>query len=541
MGGGEPRIDHRQDERVRQNLGPLVSDEPGLSDLRTSDEPGFTGERELALGLSESHTHFRQVFDHAPIGIGLRSLDGRLIQSNEAMCRITGYDADQLRGMATLGITHPDDRELDAQLARELLAGERDSYEIEKRYVRADGRVAWVEVHCSLLRDADGEPQSVVGHVVDVDERRRAQEELRVSESRFRRAFDGALVGMVLTEPGGRVRRVNPTFCEMLGRTEEELLGIDFRDFTHPDDRATDAAHVAAMRSGERDGDRWDKRYIDSGGRTVWVELSTSLIRDDEGEPLYHVTQVHDISARKRADQLKEEFIATVSHELRSPLTSIQGYVELLAEEERSPRDQQWLEVIARNSHRLQRLVDDLLFIAQARAETLTLKRAEVDLEALLREAVEGTAPRAAEQGLDLHLDVAPVTIAHADADRLGQAVDNLISNALKYTPRAGRIDVRLERRGDEAAITVADTGIGMSEEDRQRLFERFFRASSAVDAAIPGVGLGLSIVRAIVDLHDGEIRVESAEGRGTSFEIVLPVGQRPPAAVSARKQSAVA
>jgi PAS domain S-box-containing protein len=314
----------------------------------------------------------------------------------------------------------------------------------------------------------------------------------------------------------------------MLGRTEEELMGMHFGELTHPDDLPIEQEYLRAMVEGEIDGKRWEKRFLHSSGRVVWVELSASLIRDGDGQPLYFAAQMSDISARKRADQLKDEFIATVSHELRSPLTSIQGYVELLTEEEeRSEQDQHWLDVIARNAHRLRRLVDDLLFIAQARAETLAVERADVELADLLHEAVDGACPRANERGVALALHAEPLVIPDSDADRLGQAVDNLISNALKYTSAGGRIDVRLERRGDRAAIAVEDTGIGMSEGDVEQLFERFFRASTAIDNAIPGVGLGLSIVKEIVDLHGGEVTVASTEGVGTKFEILLPAGPR--------------
>jgi PAS domain S-box-containing protein len=496
-----------------------------------------TSEVEAVATLRDREAEFRLLAENSTDMITRFTPDGRLLYVSPASRQLLGYDPEELIGTFDFDLIHPDDVP-GASEERDAAVGGGGDGALRVRLRRKDG--SWVPVEAigrMALDPRTGEVVEVQSSVRSIEERMRAERELRVSESRFRSAFDDALVGMALTGVDGHIKTVNRTLCRMLGRTQEDLVGIHISDLTHPEDRDKNAENVKAIIAGETDGGRWDKRYLDASGQTIWVELSTSLVRDEDGRPNYFVTQIIDISARKRAEQLKDEFIATVSHELRSPLTSIQGYVELLAEQEGRPeQDVRWLEVIGRNSHRLRRLVDDLLFIAQARAETLALDRTDVDLARVLRDAVDGTAPRAVERDVELALQAEAVVVANADADRLGQAVDNLISNALKYTPPGGRIDVRLERRGDSAAIAVADTGIGMSQEDVDRLFERFFRASTAVDNAIPGVGLGLSIVKAIVDLHGGDVAVESVEGSGTTFEILLPVGPRPPHVVAARR-----
>jgi two-component system phosphate regulon sensor histidine kinase PhoR len=525
-----PQIDFRADPRAAASVGRLIAAEPELGHFFGTYGAEVASERDaaeraLALALMESRERFAQVFDRAPVGMALHTLEGRFVAVNQELCRLSGYDAEFLRGKTLADVTPPEDHDTDIELLGEMVAGESNSYTIEKRSRFANGRIVWTEVSASLIRDQSGDPQYVVAYVKDVDERHRAQDDLRASESRFRSAFDNALVGMAIMGVDGRARQVNATLSEMLGRSKHELAGMHFGDVTHPDDVPADRENLRSILSGERDGGRWDKRYVHSSGRTVWVELSVSLVRDDDGEPHHYVAQVNDIGDRKRADQLKDEFIATVSHELRSPLTSIQGYVELLAEdEERSELDRRWLGIVDRNAHRLRRLVDDLLFMAQAKAQTLTVQRTDVDLAELVRKAVEGAAPGATEHGVELAVSVdGAIVVPNTDADRIGQAVDNLISNALKYTEPGGGVDVRVEARGDRAAISVADTGIGMSPDDVERLFERFFRASTAIDSAIPGVGLGLSIVKVIVDLHGGEVTVDSRKGVGTTFEILLP------------------
>jgi signal transduction histidine kinase len=254
--------------------------------------------------------------------------------------------------------------------------------------------------------------------------------------------------------------------------------------------------------------------------------VSTVLVREGDGTPRHFITQMADISERRRAERLKEEFLATISHELRTPLTSIKGYVDMLTEEEElSPAARRnAIAVIQRNAERLSRLVEDVQFVAQARAESLSMSRAEVQLDRVVLECVEWAAARGADRGIALNADTEPLSLPAADKDRLAQAVDHLVSNALNYTPPGGRVDVRVAREDDEAVVEVADTGVGLSAEDAAQLFERFFRASSAVDDAVPGIGLGLSVVKAIVDLHGGRVDVDTHVGAGTTVRVRLPL-----------------
>jgi signal transduction histidine kinase/CHASE3 domain sensor protein len=257
-------------------------------------------------------------------------------------------------------------------------------------------------------------------------------------------------------------------------------------------------------------------------------ERYCTFAHDASSTTVGRLVVLRDVTAEREAERLKDEFFALVSHELRTPLTSILGYVELLLEldgdDPADPRRRRFLDIVERNARRLLRLVGDLLFVAQVEAGRLSLERREVDLAALARECVDAARPRAAAAEIELTVsaDSAPPTAG--DPDRLAQAVDNLISNALKFTPAGGAVTVRLRVRGDRAAIEVADTGPGIPDDEHERLFERFFRARQATDEAIPGVGLGLAIVKAIVDAHGGAVSVESHLGAGTTFHIELPL-----------------
>jgi signal transduction histidine kinase len=229
-------------------------------------------------------------------------------------------------------------------------------------------------------------------------------------------------------------------------------------------------------------------------------------------------------------DRLKDEFVALVSHELRTPLTSIRGYLELIREGKAgrtTKRQDQFLEVMNRNSDRLLRLVSDLLFVAQAESGKVTLDFQALDLAEVTREAVDATRPLATKKAIALNVEAKKNLQLSADRARVVQLLDNLLSNAVKFTPEGGRVDVLVSAENGHAVLEVADSGIGIPRAEQDRLFERFYRASTATEQAVPGTGLGLAIAKAIVEAHGGRIGVESDEGTGSRFRVELPVRQR--------------
>jgi signal transduction histidine kinase len=272
------------------------------------------------------------------------------------------------------------------------------------------------------------------------------------------------------------------------------------------------------------DGERRDEVVL-QGGRRTFARYAAP-VRDGRGRLIGRLLVVRDITAEREAERAKQDFFALVSHELRTPLTAILGYVELLLSDDVSafpPEHARHLEVIERNARRLVRLVGDLLFAAQVEGAPLLLEPAEVDLAALVGDAVELARCRAEEAGIVLETELAHVERCVGDRDRLAQVLDNLLSNALKFTPPGGRIAVRLEGEGPYARIVVADTGVGIPAEDQPHLFDRFYRARNATGRSIPGLGLGLTIVRTIVEGHGGTVSVHSEAGDGATFTVLLP------------------
>lgn len=228
-----------------------------------------------------------------------------------------------------------------------------------------------------------------------------------------------------------------------------------------------------------------------------------------------------------QADLMKDEFIALVSHDLRTPLTSIIGYVELALDDDGgAPLDEErrrYIEVVARSSDRLLRLVDDLLLAARLQSGRFILSIEDTDLESVAADALDEAHARADRKGVSLFLSCdGPIRI-ECDRRRLLQLLDNLVGNAVKFTPEGGRVELRVERTLTGAAIEVQDTGIGIPSGEEERIFERFYRAKSSVSEQVPGTGLGLFIARAIAERHGGTLVGQRREGGGSIFRLELP------------------
>jgi PAS domain S-box-containing protein len=330
------------------------------------------------------------------------------------------------------------------------------------------------------------------------------------------------------------------------GLAAEELIGkTDFDVFGDQHAAAAFEDEQRIIRTGEPVVGKLEQETY-GGQADCWVSSTKMPLRDRQGRIIgtfgisRDVTtqvkaenavaqQARELSAQnerlRELDGLKDEFIGLISHELRTPLASIIGYVELLREERTGGVNVgRFTEVISRNAQRLLRLVGDLLFVSRIQSGSIDVELRSTDLADIAGQAVEEMRPAAQRKHIDLALSVTAAPRLAVDPTRIAQLLANLISNAVKFTPDGGRVEVRLGTEGDQAVLAVADTGIGIPAADRARIFERFFRTAIATQQAIQGTGLGLTISKAIVDAHHGTITVESGEGRGSTFKICLPI-----------------
>jgi len=343
----------------------------------------------------------------------------------------------------------------------------------------------------------------------------------------LRAVLDSTVDGILLTDAEGNIQLANRPVVALTrdlgmryeGTVVDRLLSV--ADRMHDPERYR--ATMERLRSTEES--TFDEFQDDVTGRVF--QGFTSPVQDDRGGVLGRIWTLREVTRERELDRLKDEFVATVSHELRTPLTSMMGFLEMIREGEAgelTEEQKRFLAIVYRSSERLQRLVGDLLFVARLDASGLQLQFGEVRLDEVARECVESSAALARSREVDLESDLSRVPELWADRERLGQLVSNLVSNALKFTPAGGRVLVRTFVDSSTAVLEVADTGIGIPEAEQDRLFQRFFRSSTATEQAIPGTGLGLVISKAIVEGHGGSIGVTSAPGEGTCFRVELPL-----------------
>jgi PAS domain S-box-containing protein len=378
--------------------------------------------------------------------------------------------------------------------------------------------------------------------------RRRAPAE-RVAGHKFRGLVE-QLPGAVYIEDLGASTGsyFSPQIERLTGYTPDEWRSDRgfFSRVLHPDDRDRVLATFALAHKTHQPV-QIEYRVLAKDGRVVWIQDDAAVAHDDDGgQPRYFQGFMVDITERRalagerdsllereRAqneqlrslDRMKDEFVALVSHELRTPLTSIRGYLELVLDDvdQLSVEHREFLQVVDRNADRLIHLVSDLLLLAQADGGRLSFDFTEVELAALVSQCVQAAQPVAEQGGVELLFNPGFLQPVVGDPARITQLLDNLISNAIKFTPAGGHVEVLVEASVGCVVIEIRDTGFGIPADEQEHLFERFFRARSATEKAIAGTGLGLSIAKAIVDAHGGSIGVESAENRGTTFRVELP------------------
>jgi signal transduction histidine kinase len=344
----------------------------------------------------------------------------------------------------------------------------------------------------------------------------------------LRAVLDSTVDGILLTDASGHVQLANRPLTEMTrdlgmtfdGTVTERLLSV--ADRMKDPDEFREA--MIALQSNP-DGSSFNE-FEDLVNRHVYQGW-TAPVRDDQGVFLGRIWTLRDVTEQRELDRLKDDFVATVSHELRTPLTSMMGFLQMIRDGEAgelSAEQDRFLSIVYRSSERLQRLVGDLLFVSRLDSGGLQLNLQPVYVDEVLREAAETVQGIVRSHDLTLVTDFGPVPPVDADRERLSQLFANLLSNSVKFTPAGGRITARTYSNDGVVVAEIEDTGIGIPAIEQERLFQRFFRSSTAQAQAIPGTGLGLVISKAIAEAHGGEIYVRSEPGVGTSFSVALPV-----------------
>ena len=507
--------------------------------------------RDRTAELRERESMIRSVVESAADAIFCFDQEGRILCVNSAGTRMFALTKDDLM----------------ARHVRSVLPGlqfPNPTSDEENRYEESAAirRGEPFPVEVAIARVDSSNPTLFTAIVRDLTERKRALEALRRSEEHFRAAFDYATTGMALVATDGRWLKVNCALCGITGYSEGELLATDFQSLTHPDDLERDLDQVRRLLAGEIDGYQLEKRYIHKNKQIIWIHLGVTLVRDEKSAPLYMISQIQDITIRKRAEEQivrakelaenanrsKSEFLANMSHEIRTPMNGIIGMTELALDTSLTRQQREYIELVKISADSLLNVINDILDFSKIEAGKMTLE----NIDFSLRDCVEGTlkimALRAHAKGLELACRIGPDVpdSVKGDPNRIRQVLVNLVGNAIKFTER-GEVVVSVDRASaipanshaidldfsDRSLVLifhVRDTGIGIPRRKLESIFDPFEQADGSTSRKFGGTGLGLSITRRLISLMGGEVRAESEVGRGSEFRFEIKLEINPDA-----------
>ncbi len=507
----------------------------------------ITERKRVEDALAQKEAQFRFIFEQAPIGISWmlgRSAETRLV--NSAHERITGVSAAQAKVTENyFKVTHPDDLVKQRGFLEQMYRGEIAQFSMEKRYLRPDGQVVWAVMTTGIYHDtADGVPLEVTT-LVDITDLKRAQQEATREQERFRFIFDAMPVGVswrLVPAQGAVMRLFNEAHLRICGITREEIdvPGV-FERITHPEDKPRQQELRAQLQSGAIDRYSMEKRYRRADGETVWVVFELVRKRFPDGS-YADLSTVVDITEQKRqADELraakeaaeaanvaKSQFLAMMSHEIRTPMNGVIGMTSLLLSSDLSPEQRDYVDTIRHSGDSLLTIINDILDFSKIESGRLELEQTEFAVRECIEAALDLLAPRVAEKGLDLLYEVADGVpgLVRGDPTRLRQILVNLLGNAVKFTEHGEvMLSVAAKPVGDgriELAMAVRDTGIGISEEGKARLFRSFSQVDASTTRKFGGTGLGLAISKRLAELMGGRMWVESEPGRGSTFHFTI-------------------
>lgn len=498
--------------------------------------------------LRESEERFRLTIDDAPIGMALVALSGSFVRVNQALCDILGYTADELTKLTAQSITRPDDVDKEVELAQKLARGKIPRYQLERRYIRKDGSTVDVMLSASVLRAQDGKARYYIAQVEDITTRKRAREALRFSEAKFSGIVSIAADAIISVDKDQCITLFNEGAEKIFGYTMKEAVGMPIERLLPERFRAVHGEHLARFFAGRETarlmGERREIFGLRKNGEEFPAEASISKVA--VGGVTFSSVVLRDVTYRKsveeslqRAVAARDEVLGVVAHDLRNPLSTILMQAQLLErpEPDVERRDPTARLVITRSAKRLNSLIQDLLDVATIEAGQLTVEHEPVSVPQLARDVVESQSPLADAAKLQLHVDIGDdVPDIRGDRNRLLRVFDNLISNAIKFTPEGGRVAVSADVKDGDVVFAIADTGSGIEPENLAHIFDRFWQA--ATRARRLGAGLGLPITKGIVEAHAGRIWVESVLGQGSKFFFSIPVAQPAGTAPTEKKRA---
>lgn len=496
--------------------------------------------------LQASESKFRRLVDANIIGVIVADTTGAIMDANNAFLSMLGYTREELLAgrVRWRDMTPPEYLEVyDRTISKLQTQGIVMPY--EKEYIRKDGSRVPVLLGCAALEDNQ---EQMIGFVIDLSTSKQAQQALKESEARLRKLTEKVrVIPWEADATTGNFTYVGPQTTDILGYSISDWYTPNFwPEHIHPEDQEW-ATKYCLESSLIKDNYEFEYRMVAADGRVVWLYDIVNVVRvGDKPKLLYGF--MFDISDRKQAEQereqllqrekaarteaeianrLKDEFLATLSHELRTPLSAIIGWTHLLRNRKFDANTTATgLETISRNAKTLAALIEDILDVSRIIQGTLHLNTESVQLTLVVEAAIDTVRYAADAKEIQIDYKIAPdAEVIKADAQRLQQIIWNLLSNAVKFNTPQGRVTVQIERIDESIQIRVSDTGEGIALEFLPYVFDRFRQADSSTTRSHSGIGLGLAIVRHLVELHGGTVTAESPGiGQGASFTVNLPM-----------------
>jgi len=511
-----------------RNRGRIIKDEQGRPLRIDGVASDVTDKRSTERALKEAEERFADIFEASKDAIGYASLDGTFVLANQAFADLTGYSKQELLSKTYWDLTPPEHRELQAQaIATVLQAGEPQEY--EKEYVRKDGSRIPVSLTVFAVKGDDGKPTGVAAIVKDITERKRTEEALQTSAARLQSAIDAADVGtwMVDLRTGRETRDSGLNRMLGLQPIESSQPVEEFFSRVHPEDQpACRQAWEQAIATGRV----YDvvHRILRPNGEVRWLHGRGRAVRDSEGNPIHVVGACVDLTEQRNMEQQlrRTERIAELgtlasgmAHEIGTPMNVILGRAEYLMQRVKEEPIKRGLQTIVTQVERITKVMNQLLSFARRR----TPERQALDLRRTIEDNLDIFQDRLARNRVKVETTFAEIfPMVHADTDQMSQVLINLVMNAIHAMPDGGTLRLALTHANDMARLIVADTGHGIPQEVISKIFDPFFTTKEFGK----GTGLGLTVVKGIIEEHNGTIHVESEPGKGTVFTICLPIHQ---------------
>ena len=467
---------------------------------------------------------FQSLIEHSVDAVALVDSQGKVLYVSPSIQRIAGYTSEELLGRVSLEFVHPDDLEKTIAVLGAVLQQPGASLMVEYRLRHKDGSWRWMEATATnMLHD----PQigAIIGNFHDITERKRADEALRASEAKFRRFFDSHIIGAFVSTLDGLYLEANDVLLDLIGYAREDLLaGKIHRDTLTPPDYDYTSQQAVHDLSEVGFTHPYEKEYLRKDGTSLPILVAVTRIDPDSDICMGFVL---DRSEAKALEKRRDDFISMASHELKTPVTSLIGYTQLLRNRFQQRGDEDSVYLLTRMDvqlHRLTKLINDLLDVPRAQSGQLAYREEHFDLFPLVQEVVGNMQEVTKSHRLILEGEGQAPAPVYGDRDRLGQVLTNLLINAIKYSPQADSVRIRITTDQNRVIVSVQDFGIGIDATHHKHLFERFYRASDTEVNTYPGLGIGLYISREIIKRHHGDIWFESRKDAGSTFSFSLPL-----------------